>query len=338
MDIFLIRNLFSIMSAENIIKEFNMKNPVAYIVKTDIEEYSEKLEKNLDKDLWRNVVKMKYSSRDFLVEKNNKIQKNNIKKILEEIEKDLKKFKIQNIYLSNIEALEEKVIWEIAKKTDIKINYYEEGTNLYTSLWSNKLSIKWIIKYFLLGNLNFLIRNKGYFKGEKLYSYFPQKYKYNNVKNKIKLKLEYSVSENERNEIEKLDIKSIFLSRPLSEDGIMIEEEEIKVIKNFLENNKTEIYVKFHPRESTEKINKMMQSVNMKLLPKELQDISAEKVIYNSKNIRKLYGYETGTLAYMSEIKDIEVYSLLERIYKNSKYLRKIYKLYKNEFNKIKFM
>lgn len=55
-------------------------------------------------------------------------------------------------------------------------------------------------------------------------------------------------------------------------------------------------------------------------------------------DINTLFGYETGTLAYTSEYKNIETYSLLKKIKNGSKYLELVYELYIDEFKNIKFI
>lgn len=76
-------------------------------------------------------------------------------------------------------------------------------------------------------------------------------------------------------EIEELEVlknsinKVLLLTQPLSEDGIMSEEEKISIYKNILqERNIKEVYIKIHPRERTDYI-KELQNIKVHIIKKD---------------------------------------------------------------------
>lgn len=93
-------------------------------------------------------------------------------------------------------------------------------------------------------------------------------------------------------EIEELEVfknsinKVLLLTQPLSEDGIMSEEEKISIYKNILqERNIKEVYIKIHPRERTNYI-KELQNIKIHIIKKDfpveilfLLNINFSKVI-----------------------------------------------------------
>ncbi|SHF22479.1 hypothetical protein SAMN02745164_02037 [Marinitoga hydrogenitolerans DSM 16785] len=334
MNLFIIRNWFSIISAERIINEKNKKNNIALVANSNIE-YFKKMEKYMNKDLWKNI--------EFFNPKLGKFAFLNQEKLLKKynyFKKILKKYNTSVIYLSNLDSLEEKMLYKISKEMKIKINIYEEGTNLYvTFIYNNNIidKIKSKIRNYLYQEYSFLTYQKNNFKANTLYSFFPEKYKFTNVINKEKINFDIKQS----NDLKKfLKFKSLFLSRPLSEDRIINRKLEIKILEEFLSNFNRDIYFKFHPRESKEKIEFILKNYKIKILNNKLQEFPAEYLIYNS-GIENLIGYESGTLAYISEFKkDINVYSLLKKIVENSKssYLKTFYDFYRKEFKKIIFI
>lgn len=80
--------------------------------------------------------------------------------------------------------------------------------------------------------------------------------------------------------------KFLLLTQPLSEDGIMSEEEKISIYKNILqERNIKEVYIKIHPRERTNYI-KELQNIKVHIIKKDfpveilfLLNINFSKVI-----------------------------------------------------------
>lgn len=86
--------------------------------------------------------------------------------------------------------------------------------------------------------------------------------------------------------IEKIKDKILLITQPLSEDGIISEQEKLEIYREILENNKKEkIYIKAHPRETTNYKEKF-QNYNIELVEKEfpielfmLLDMKFKKII-----------------------------------------------------------
>ena len=91
--------------------------------------------------------------------------------------------------------------------------------------------------------------------------------------------------------IEELEIlknnsnKILLLTQPLSEDGIVSEEEKIKMYENILiEKNIKEIYIKLHPRERTDYV-KNFKNIKVNIIKK---DFPAEILFLLNINFNKV--------------------------------------------------
>lgn len=341
--LFIFPNFFSIISAEQIIKQNGIKNAFALIMTRGNADYIKKCISNMDKNLWKDIEVSPYL---FRIKFNTFSYSRKAKRyFLEEetyINEILKKHDIKKMYLSNLENINQKIAFAVAKEKCKEVNLCEEGIALYYSSHENtRLNyIKNKMKDFFYGEkYRYLLKNKTDFEIENLYSFLPHKYDFPNVKNKIELK--FILNSENKEKIRKLEIENLFLSRPVSEDNKMPLNCELNILDRFLSsNNFKNIYFKFHPREQKTKIELLKRKFNIKLLPEEYQNIPAEEIVWFS-NVRNLIGYDTSTLAYMSELKNsIKVYSLLGEIVKNSSpfRLKQVYKLYKEKFQNINFI
>lgn len=337
MNLFHISNFFSVLMAESIIQKFNLKDNIALVINNKTDDYFDKIKYNINKEYWNKVINSRFNY-SF-----NKLKlKNDLSRNAKHISNFLIEEKIYKIFLSNIQnSFEDRFLYNVSKKNKLEINFYEEGLNFYLpplNISNNLNYIKILIKKILYKNKIYdFSKEYNEYVPDNIYCVFPKK----NIlqfKNHI-----YQIKPNFddakiKKEIYKFKLDTIFLSRPLSEDKIVTRDEEIEILKNFFKEFSNEkIYFKFHPRETKEKRDYLKNTFKIKELPDEIKNFSAEKIVFNS-SIKTLIGYETGTLAYASELKNIKVYSLLKRIKKNSKYLDSFYELYSKEFKKIKYI
>jgi hypothetical protein len=351
MNLFIINNFFSILSAEKIIKQEKLTNNIAFLSGTN-KEYLEKLSKNINKNFFKNIYRGEIGC---LVPKKDK-EKSLFKKIKKVFlyPRKMKKlinrkrtrtrdfFEKNNIsaaYFPILEGTKMKIMFNVAKKMNIETNLYEEGISLYLD-WDKPFLEKIKLKVAdLLIQKDLISKRTKNFKVDNVYCFFPEKYTFNNSTTIKKLK--FSLDSEQSQKLQKLRIENLFLSRPLSEDGLLSLGAEIKIVNQFFSKNDfNKVYFKFHPRESREKIKILKDKFNIFSLPKEFQNLAAEEIIWFGK-IKNVIGYETSTLAYMSEFKKgVNFYSLLEKILQKNKssYFRASHYLYRNKFKKIKFL
>jgi len=289
----------------------------------------------MDHDLWSKIDSLPF---EFNIKFSLTI-KRNIKNIYNNILEIYSQNNIEVVYLPNIPSADEKLLYSVAKRQGIKVNFYEEGVNLYADL-IKKNKFKNFIKSFLLGNKYRLYDKRENFRADKVYCCFPEKYSFKNYSKINQIKLDFSLGELERKKLKNLDIETLILSRPVSEDNLISFEREKNFLKCFFENynlDRKKTYIKFHPRENEEKKCFIKSNFKLKELPIELSGLPAEKIVLSS-DIKRLIGYSSGTLAYASELRNIEAYSFLEELPKESFELKQVYDLFKKEFKKINFI
>lgn len=339
MYLFLIRNFISIQSAEEIITTKNSK-AIGIIVSNPDKLYREKLASKLNRSLWVSV---------FINESSFPSLSKNFFRYLENLciystflTKILTENNISEVFLSNLQNKEDKHIYFLARKHRITINLFEEGLALYTGFTQETLSFKYVLKFLLSyfpSPISHLYKNKIKYKTNILYTYLPDKYTQKNIKEKVRLN--FRPSNKYYNLIIKKDIQTLFLTQPLSEDGLITVGQELLIIEEFVSTTRfSNLYIKFHPRDNSEKIKLIQSKFDFKLLPNNLQHASAEEIVWYS-NIENLVGYYSTTLAYMSELKkDINVYSLLRLLATSNDnlYLLAVYNLFKNKFKKVFFI
>jgi hypothetical protein len=341
--LFLVHNFFSVISAEQIIKQNKITKAFALIVTKQSMDYINKCIDNMDKSLWK---KIEIDQILFNVKFNPLVYREKVKRHFSEKEKRMeeifRKHHIQKLYFSDLRNINQKIIYVVAQKKGMQIDFYEEGIALYynPSINTKFNYIKHKTKEFFLGEeYKKLLKNKINFEADNLYCFLPEKYEFANARNKIKLN--FSLNHKNEDKIKKLNIETLFLSRPVSEDNKMPLNCELNILDKFLSGkNFKNIYFKFHPREKQDKIELLKRRFAIKTLPGEYQNIPAEEIVWFS-NIKNLVGYDTSTLAYMSELKNnIKVYSLLEEIvkYNHSFSLNKVYELYKEKFKNIELI
>ncbi|MGL5936680.1 MAG: polysialyltransferase family glycosyltransferase, partial [Cetobacterium sp.] len=301
MKLFEVRNYISILTAKQIIKDEKIKDYKFFIPFHQIE-YLNKMLKIL------NV------SNDKIIIFNTNIYsgKNRWRFYLAEKELKHKTKDCQEIYLCNT-LLVEKHLYEIFKRKKKKIIYFEEGMNCYFDYFGKvekkvpfKLAAKIHIASLLIPKYTKLLYTK--FNYDEVNLNFPKAYKYNNYKKIKKIQLSFPINQ------QRTKIENLFLTRPLSEDWIISEDVEIELIVSFIkQSNFKEIVFKHHPRESEAKINKIKNKVSeygVEIKTLEIDCPAEELVSYY--DIKKIIGFETGTLVYLSEIYNVQACSLLK--------------------------
>jgi hypothetical protein len=336
--------------AEEIIKQFSLIGCICLIHHLENNtDYSNKLINNLEKKLWEDVVvDLAYEYTIYYKNLNVPIIKNLHNMILFKHKylnsykwyKDLLlKNNIKAIYLPNYIALsqDEGLIYLAGRKLALEINKYEEGISQQAIFYQSNLKtwVKTKIKFLTLNifknldNFNFLISIRGKFN--KYFTVFPELYPYKNYNYVEKLKFEHVFKK-------KLELQfsnhTLYLSDPLSEDGLISYEKEVELIK-FIARDK-QVIIKFHPRESIEKINYLMNELNLKTLPNNLSAIAAEDLIANYK-FKALSGTICNTLFYAEKFSGMQVYSYIEWL-DNKKYVKHYKKFMNTHFRKIQLL
>lgn len=205
----------------------------------------------------------------------------------------------------------ESIVIKIAIEKDIVVSKYDEaiyagyfGKLIIKSDVREKNFIKDLLYTLVFGNFKntfrfYSIQANNIF--ESYYSLFPQLYPYENVKQRVKVKLHFDSIN--------LGYISIFLTSSLSEDGIISLNEEIELMLKISKLLPTNTAIKFHPRDSYGKKYKILNLTGY-------QDITdfahpAETLI-NDPKLCVLSGYMTSTLFIAAELRpQLEINSFL---------------------------
>ena len=231
MNLFIIRNFMNVIIAEEIIKNNQKEKFIAFIVKNNIENYFQKIKNTMNIYLWEEIKENPFNWN--LQMKSYKTLAN-YHKILDNYYKKIKKMlmdnKIKKVFLSNLLDYSEKLIYKAAKDLNLDVNLYEEGLNLYFPIRLNKSKI--FVKKMLAPKYR-NIYNVDRMDFDNVYCIFPDKYKFNNVKNKTKVNLNFELNKEEEETLSHLNIEFLFLSNPLSEDNLISKDQEIENLRNF---------------------------------------------------------------------------------------------------------
>lgn len=341
MNVFYVRNLFSLMNAENIIIFKKIKEAIIvvhsefhYSDRTVAFEVSveEQILKNLNPVLWNKVIVIGFSL-DLLQRKVSKIS--NIPEII------LRKitfryiirtrklifaelfhaFPIDKVYFVEPNRVyDERIFYRLAKKNGSKLISYPEGLfnnqKVKKPLKSKLDKIFHWIKNLINKVLDFIfffdLLGFDSIKGDDIlnyhfdliYSNFPN---YDPRQHTILLD---RVIPSKKINNDNFLMKSLFISRPLSEDGFMSLEEEILLLTLISNKHSNKTFIRFHPRDCIDKI-KLIYKLNLfQKLPVDLENISAENIIY-SYNPKLIIGFESTTLIWASEFIEYKVISYI---------------------------
>lgn len=353
MNLFYIRNLMSVHTAQSIIQQFDYESNIAFLVENQSEKYKEKLISEIDNRLFNNIETTKLTGLtygknvrfiSFLV----KVLK--IKKMTNPIKDYFLENEVNRVFLSNIKSYEEKLIFVTAKKLNIELNFYEEGLNLYTnflrdsyvsyfekSTTQTKALIKAsMINLFYGKTYAYLEKPLKEFCAENAYVLFPELYPFLNYNNLVEYQLTMPISKTVYEKLSGLLDKNLYISRPYVEDGILTLHEEInlykKVIKDF-----GNIVVKFHPREEQDKKDYLIKTLGINEIESTIKDIPAEKISLNVK-LANLIGTFSNTLMYTSKFTSIPVHSYIKIINHSHKLVNVFEQFMLDNFDEINFI
>jgi hypothetical protein len=206
---------------------------------------------------------------------------------------------INSIFLPSVVGTGERELLYWGLKKGFRINLYDEGIPKnfasLTVLRKKRLCLriklnisKVLVRLFSYGELNSAL---GSFEGiiklgfiTEYYSFFPNLFHYDKI-NKHKLSFE-----NVLNELPTVTtFKSIFLSRPMSEDKIISFENEMSILKVVSKNITMPWYIKFHPRESQHKKKYILKRFHFRMLPEYIMNLPAENLL-KLQNLEYIYG------------------------------------------------
>jgi hypothetical protein len=305
---FLVRNLFSMQTAQSIAAKLNNKNFI-FSLENENDKYFLLLKKSffikLDECIFfkteydKNVFNIKNPIKSFFI----------IKKTIKKIEKIFYENNVTTLFVTYPIHPKTYAYIKVANKNKINICFYEEGICFYrkdTALDFKINSFKKIIKSILLC-----------FHGLKM--------GYN-----IDSKCSYSFLDNQENELlfpeiilneDYINLDVLILSRPMSNDYNLITLDiELNTIAKALKklNSIYKIGIKFHPREGTDKRKKILYTLNKSYNVIEVESkYNAELIVKKMRNGYVL-GYETSTLYYCNTINpNVKPISMLEIINSN---------------------
>lgn len=235
------------------------------------------------------------------------------RRIVDEVTKRIEKFllakNITHIYITYPLHVDSYLYYKVSLKLGINIGFYEEGPCFYRRGRTKQYQIKnlrtFVRKiYFSLIGLNF-----GYdFEPNNWHSSLPSN------KSCDIIKLSYRVVDLP------LEVRNVFLSRPMSNDYPTITiDDELNAIKKYVSHSigyENTLYIKFHPRESEEKIITLINklgSIGIKV--KEIKgDFSSEDLLFSMES-GTICGYDSTTLVYSKSINEqVKAISLLSLV------------------------
>lgn len=307
---FIIMNTYTAVMANSIL-EFNQKKGIAVLsdpsVVEDLTIYQETIEEILNlSNMWASIIRL--DKIDF-----------NESKILPGLFQlfFLKRFVISrkaffedllNLYdvdeavISNIDVYNEIPLLTVLNKKKISLSLFDETVyrgylsdifsevkQNYTYLIKMKSYIKLIVARIILGSYSDILYNKVPFSEKQsfhnYYSQFPDIYPLKNVTNKIKIIPSFPKIES--------NASSLLLTSCLSEDGLISLSEELELIRQISKVIPSNTVVRFHPRDSQDKKNLILELTGYKELP--VNPLLSESLIFGE-NLLFLSGYLTSTL------------------------------------------
>lgn len=247
---------------------------------------------------------------------------------------------ITDLYLPQYDSvLDESVLIDFFTFKSINIHRYEEGINseLYESRNFSQYIKNLIIKLMNILFLNSEFRNLSLiriylnFKFNNYFTYFPNLPHTKNYDKIIALDLPVIDSK-----LVSDNFSTLFMSRPLYEKGVLSLDEELNVISKITDLfHEEKIYVKFHPGESKNKIEYILNNTRLLKLPDVYDSMPMEEILVKFP-IKNLVGYDSITMMLFSHDNYVNVYSVIELANKDNSVFKT--KLLKEHFKNIKFI
>lgn len=328
MNLFSIRNYFSALTAQSIIKDFSLENNIALISFRGAGN-GEHIKSQLHETLW-DYYYYEDINKYLVSEMVNPIQmKSFIKQREIDIRKIIDELKVKNVFLVAPTFRDQNILKQICDLNNITINCYEEGLNFYSSCVfakPQKYTSKIVSKLypFLLGDKSYVFDNS-----DLRCSINGNIYSLIGIDNSVKYSLHFTdsfkVCEKTINSVD-----SVYFSRPLYEGRLLSLRAELAVIKLFIKNtNKKEnMLVKFHPRDSLHKIQLIKKYFSEEKI----------RVVYGYENVPGeyllslmndnviVYGHAGSVLFYGAKLFNKKVFSLIDYdiIYSNNNYFSQL--------------
>lgn len=331
MRMFVVSSPFMMHVAQCIIKKSKNMNNILYSWyvpnnKKHIQSYE--IQKN--EDYWKKII---HSDKGdlfiHLTIKNIFLYRNLLKKNAMEIKKILESNGATEVIIGNRYSPIDRQIYHVCRDLGISCSLLEDGLRSYIN--ENKVikkDYKYIIKKFIkkiiFREMYFLYDEEYELIFESIYTVLPEKYSIDNYKGELK-EIDLNIIDNDK--IAKLinfdenKNRALFLSQCISEDREVSVEQEIKLLENFIVNNIDkfdEIIIKFHPRDSKNKQNIIINKINTLGLDVKILDLGVDiplELIIKELNINYLVGFYTSSLFYMKKIdSSINVISLLKSL------------------------
>jgi hypothetical protein len=330
MNLFYIKNPFSIILASEIISMTNSQDNIALIHDfklKNLDNYQIKLTNGILINPFNEIIFetspnikkpiqfpfIKYVTNRLYLKKYHKL-------MISQYEKVLNITNVSKIYLSNVAIKDtELALYSLAKKFGIEVALFDEGLfHEYSRkhLYERKKSLASILILDWLSSLIFrkdskILKFNSFHELSKIemfenyFTLYPELFPYKTIKNIHKID-----GNRIKNNLPSLDSpSSIFLSRPMSEDLIVTYRDELEVIKELIKHSNDKIFIKFHPRDSLEKKIELTDLFEGRILE---GDYPVEYLI-NSPRLRTVYGFNTNALFFFSHYSDIKCISLLGR-------------------------
>lgn len=326
-NIFLIRNFFCIISAETIILQYKISNPIAYIINRDGNNWLvDAIQHSLNPSIWKNIKII-----DLSLQKKSFNSKQKVAIIQSVLSNAFIKDCPNSIFITVTNDNIEKYTYFYAKKNKICLNKYEEGMNHYANprLLENTSLLKRLLRYIRYPNNHFVLINECKCTYNNVYSFFPNYYRKNDYKRHFQLDFV-----NTNNEITKKQKVSVLLiTGPYSDSGEMTEEEEFSLYKKMLDlvPRGYEIVIKPHPRENIKKVESFCQLYNCKMIDEKYQNLPVE-ILITKNNFEYILGIWTSTLLYATKLSNkSKIISCVKTLIKKFSSLEDTLNMFSNE-------
>lgn len=366
MHVFYIRNLWSLISAETIIRQTNLRETIAIIhdPKTDFilnrERISIILRKNLNNSLWSKIFN-DYDPgflRSELAEISNPFKRavilrlknrNLVKSKINYYENFLLKESVTDIYLPFASSIyDERLIYSAGRTLKLNINKIEDGAfdsdyglrKYYTIPKKITLTTKKLINDLM----DLIIYNKTFksilffgdevskYKFNCVYTFFPTLYDKSRYEAIIILDYENIVISQIELYHSNTSIESLILTRPLRDTVDKNLTNEIEMLEKCIRFLSGNSYIKFHPRESLENISYIISKIELSQLSENLRNLPAEYLLKLFQP-KLLIGVSSNAMFLSAKFTNIKVYSLIN--YSNLPNRNEIRKFLNDNFKEI---
>lgn len=322
MNVFFIRNNYSILSAENIIKNFESQEKNIAMI-TDLAVKRVKI-KSFNQELWDGIEFEKIKGLQDLNNTNKYIRYFKKTYIFNEKINEFKSLfvamNVKKVFIScPYGAFLEQLVYYAAKELNVEVNFFEEGLSLYPVLGNRHGEKKiHLLNYFLffINPIHIIKYRKIYFsynlyfhfKANLIYLSFKNAYKNENYKNIMPLKFIEKTSDKKNKTFSK---NELLIWSPISDLGIKSRiniDIELELFGKIILNNKN-VLVKFHPRNSQFFIEECKSRYEFQILKNYNEALKLEDFILDYSFV-KIIGIISSSLFFADQFTEtpVEVY------------------------------